>query len=114
MLVLFGVAVLFKPSQAIGRVDKPLSTGLQGIFLGYRFAPGGTWNGEYLVVRLGFFAGLDVAHDAVGHCKTLVPHVTKQIRVPEARGFTFPLKDNYNKVNFTLKGVRVAALRSLY
>jgi len=59
MLIPFGAAAIFKPSPTKGHVDKPLPTGQQGIFLGYRFAPGGRWNGEYLVENLEYFAGLD-------------------------------------------------------
>ena len=58
MLIPFGAAVIFKPSPTKGHVDKPLPTGQQGIFWGYRFAPGGRWNGEYLVENLEYFAGL--------------------------------------------------------
>ena len=59
MLIPFGAAVIFKPSPTKGHTDKPLPTGQQGIFLGYRIAPGGRWNGEYLVENIEYFAGLD-------------------------------------------------------
>ena len=106
MLIPFGAAVIFKPSPTKGHVDKPLPTGQQGIFLGYRFAPGGRWNGEYLVENLEYFAGLDFSSDAVGHSRVLSPHVTKQVRVPGSGSVTFPFKQHYDKVNFTLEGVR--------
>ena len=35
-----------------------------GIFLGYRLAPGGTWNGEYLVADLDDFVGMPLDIDA--------------------------------------------------
>ena len=104
-LIPFGAAVVFKPSPTKGRVDKPLPTGQHGVFLGYRCAPGGTWSGEYLVENLEYFAGLNLSCDAVGHSKTLVPHVTKQVRLPDGN-VTFPLKEHYNKVNFALEGVK--------
>ena len=64
-------------------MDKPLPTGLHGIFLGYRFALGGTWDGEYLVASLEYVAGLDLSCDAVGRSETISPHVTNQVRIPE-------------------------------
>ena len=90
----------------MGRVDKPLPTGLQGIFLGHHFASCGAWAGEYLVEGLGYVAGLDVSSDATGHSRAHVPHVTKQARVPDGGEFTFPLKDHYDKVYFTLEDVK--------
>ena len=51
-LIPFGAAVIFKPSPTKYKTDKPLPTGMYGIFLGYRLAPGGTWDGEYLVEDL--------------------------------------------------------------
>ena len=89
-MILFGAAVIFKPSPTKGHVDKPLPTGLHGIFLGYRFALGGTWDGEYLVERLEYFAGLDLSCDAVGHSQTISPHVTKQARIPDNGVFSAP------------------------
>ena len=67
MLIPFGAAVIFKPSPTKGHVDKPLPSGLRRVFLGHRFAPGGTWNGEYLVESLEYVAGIDLSCDAVGH-----------------------------------------------
>ena len=54
---------------------------------------------------LEYFAGLDLSRDAVGHSRTISPHVTKQVRVPDNGAFTFPLKAQYDKANFTLEGV---------
>ena len=54
-LIHFGAAVWFKPAKTKLVTDKPLPTGVFGIFLGYRFAPGGSWNGEYLVEEMTYF-----------------------------------------------------------
>ena len=106
MLVPFGAAVIFKPSPTKGIVDKPLPAALQGMFLGYRVALGGTWNGEYLVESLECFADVDFSYSAVGHSKVLSPHVTKQIRLPRDGDAEFALTAHVGKVNFTLEGVR--------
>jgi hypothetical protein len=46
-LIPFGAEVISKPSPTKTEPAKPQPSGLCGIFLGYRFAPGGAWNGEY-------------------------------------------------------------------
>jgi len=102
MLIPFGAAVIFKPSPTKGRIDKPLPSALQGIFLGYRFALGGTWNGEYLVESLEYFADVDFSYSAVGHSKVLSPHVTKQVRLPKGGEVIFILKEHVDRVDFTL------------
>ena len=51
-LIPFGAAVWFKPAKTKLVTDKPLPTGVFGVFSRYRFAPGGTWNGEYLVEEM--------------------------------------------------------------
>ena len=104
-LIPFGSAVIFKPSPTKYKTDKPLPAGMYGIFLGYRFAPGGAWNGEYLVEDLSYFADLDFRMDAPGHRKALSPHVTKQVRRPQGSTIPFPLKKHYDRINFSLEGI---------
>ena len=104
MLIPFGAAVIFKPSPTRGRVDKPLPSTLQGVFLGYRFALGGTWDGEYLVESLEYFADFGFSYSVVGHSKVLSPHVTKQVRLPKGGEVIFTLKEHFDRVNFTLDG----------
>ena len=80
-----------------------------GIFMGYRIAPGGRWNGEYLCMDIDEFVGksLDVeAHHSTfskqgpstGRC-----HVTKKIALSD-KGIHFPLKERYDWYNTTLEG----------
>ena len=106
MLITFGAAVISKPSPTQGRIDKPPPSALHGIFLGYRFAYGGTWGGEYLVESLGYVADVDFSYSAVGHSKVLSPHVTKQVRLPSGGDVAFPLKAQFDQVNFALAGFR--------
>jgi hypothetical protein len=77
---------------------------MYGIFLGYRFAPGGAWNGEYLVEDLSYFTDLDFRMDAPGHRRALSPHVTKQVRRPQGSTIQFPLKKHYDRINFSFEG----------
>ena len=99
-LIPFGSAARFKPSPTKYKTDKPLPTGMYGIFLGYRFPPGGAWNGEYLVEDLSYFTDLDFRVGALGHRKTLSPHITQQVRRPQGSTIQFPLKKHYDNVNF--------------
>jgi hypothetical protein len=103
-LIPFGAAVWLKPARTKHVTDKPLPTGVFGVFLGYRFAPGGAWNGEYLVEDLSYFLDLDFSQEALGHARVLAPHVTKQVRLPSSGESVFPLKRHYDRVNFTFKG----------
>ena len=106
MLIPFGAAVIFKPSPTKSAPHKPVSTGLVGIVLGYRFAPGGGWNGEYLVRELSYFTDVNLRMDAPGHSKSLSPHVTKQVRLPKEGDITFPVRRHRGSVNFTFEGAR--------
>ena len=52
----------------------------QGIFLGYRTAPGGKWTGDYLVADLNDFARLPLLSTAEpGMFKNVRPHVTRTV-----------------------------------
>jgi len=65
-------------------------------FLGISFAPGGTWNGEYLVEEMTYFLDIDFCQEAPGHSRVLTPHVTKQVRLPANGIVVFPLKRHYD------------------
>ena len=52
-----------------------------GIFLGYRFAPGGRWSGEYLTVELTDFVDQSLMIDADSYDYRATPHITKQGRL---------------------------------
>jgi hypothetical protein len=107
-LILFGAAVWFKPSRTKYTTDKSLPTAVVDVFLGYRFAPGGTWNGEYLVEDFTYFMDLDFSQDAPGHARVLAPHITKQVRLPSRGKITFPLKRHYDMGQLHLRWGRVA------
>ena len=99
-----GAVGIVKPSPTKGRADTPLPSALHGVFLGYRFAPGGACNGEYSVVSLECFADVDFSYDAVGHSKILAPRVTKQVRLPRGGELTYPLTAYFDNVSSRWKG----------
>eukprot|EP00975_Prorocentrum_lima_P006804 1464406-Prorocentrum_lima.AAC.1 len=56
-----------------------------GIFLGYRFAPGDKWNGEYLIADLSDFANKPLFVTASHRdFADIHPHVTKRVRTGKA------------------------------
>ena len=57
----FGCGAFFKPAVTKYHLDKANTRGVFGIFLGYRLAPGGRWNGEYRVADLSDFTELDLS-----------------------------------------------------
>ena len=76
-----------------------------GIFLGYRFASGDHWKGEYLVVDLSDFANQPLhANTSSKEYSWLSPHVTKRVRFGK-EGVIVPLKKRYDESNITLEGV---------
>ena len=75
-----------------------------GVLLGYSLAPGGHWNGEYLVVDFSDFSGQSLAMDADGYDYRITPHITKQVRFG-SEGIVFPLKARYAKQNLCIDGI---------
>ena len=59
----YGCGVYFKPSPTKYTPSKAAPRMSYGVFLGYRLAPGGRWNGEYIVADLDDFAGKDLSID---------------------------------------------------
>ena len=74
-----------------------------GVFLGYKFAPGGRWNGEYLVADLDTFVDMPLDIYAPETKWWLQPHITEQVKLGR-RGICFPLKPKYDSVNETYRG----------
>jgi hypothetical protein len=56
---------------------------------------------------LTYFVDVDFRVDAPGHRKSISPHVTKQVRLPQGNAVIFPLKKHYYKINFSFEGVLV-------
>ena len=73
-----------------------------GIFLGYRLAPGGKWNGQYIVADLSDFSGMSLNKDESETECYLYPHNTEQV-VYGVADICFPLKPKYDRVNLTFE-----------
>ena len=57
-----------------------------GIFIGYRFASGDHWKGEYLVADLSDFADQPLHATTISNeYSWLSPHVTKRVRIGKRR-----------------------------
>ena len=101
----FGCAVYFKPSPTKYTPDKAEPTMQTGILVGYRLAPGGIWNGEYVVMDLDDFAGKDLSQDShPSNFNQIYPHRTKQVEITELGSMHFPLQNIYNWYNNSLEG----------
>ena len=75
-----------------------------GIFSGYRTAPGGRWNGEYLVADLNEFVGKPLRWDEPAAMFSRVAiHVTKKVKLG-ASMIRYPLRERCNWYNYTVEG----------
>ena len=104
MAIPFGCGVYFKPSST-QRENSAAEPALSfGIFLGYRIAPGGKWNKEYLIADLDSFCGKDLSANADrGQFWWGSWHIVKQVKLSD-KGIHFPLKERYDWFNTTLEG----------
>ena len=110
-----GCAIFFYPSETQKkRVSKAFPSLHFGIFLGYKLGFDDVWNGEYLVEEIDTFAqvGLSYAIGAEHGPWWLQPQTTKTIRLPKC-GIWFPLKDTYDRTNYTLEGNQTGTLGAL-
>ena len=101
----YGCGVFFKPAPTKYLPSKAAPRMSYGVFLGYRLAPGGRWNGEYIVVDLEDFAGQDLSINAdPAKWYDFHPHITKVVKIGHRR-LEFPCKAKYDRVNLTLDGI---------
>ena len=68
--------------------------------------PGGKWVGEYAVIPLARFAGLDLSANA--RHEGMYVQRTKEVRLLTAT-YEFPLQDEYRRANESLEGVSRSA-----
>jgi hypothetical protein len=52
-----------------------------------------------------YFVDVDFRMDSSGHSKSLAPHVTKQVRLPQNGDVILRLKKHYDLVDFSFEGV---------
>jgi hypothetical protein len=110
----FGCGVHYLPTTADRTFKSKGAPAMQyGVFLGYRLAPGGRWNGEYLVADLDDFIGLPLDIHTPEREWYINPCITEQVKLG-FRGAVFPLKPRYEQVNYTLEGREGAMSRWTY
>ena len=105
-MIPLGAKVIFKPSDARWREQdtKFDPKGLYGVFAGYVIEAGNRWSRRMLVWNLHAFKKVNLAFNCEKIPLSLQrPNVTE--RVEQASPITFPLKDEYEKLNGTLEGM---------
>ena len=102
----FGCRVFFKPSPI--SAQQPLKfegDTMPGLFMGYVLDPGGKWSGEYYVVSLAAFAGKPLhRRTPANELRVHVQRIRELLPVTQNDVF-FPLREAYNKANYTLEGI---------
>ena len=105
----FGCEVVFIPSSTKTR-DAPTKwegVAIPGVIAGYRMGPGYKWGGEYLVWSLRELTRVNYRVDAKNFPLSIrSPHVVGAMRLPNGDEIRFPLKAEYDRVNYTLEGLR--------
>ena len=75
----FGCGVHYLPAPTKGMNSKAAPAMSYGIFLGYRLAPGGKWNGQYIIGELSDFSGMSLNKDEPETECYIHPHHTEQV-----------------------------------
>ena len=105
-MIPLGAKVIFKPSDARWREQdtKFDPKGLYGVFAGYVIEAGNKWSRRMLVWNLHDFKKVNLAFNCEKVPMLLQrPNVTE--RVEAILPITFPLKEEYEKLNGTLEGM---------
>ena len=105
----FGALVNFKPTSSRKLSTKFGPDAVTGVFAGYITTSGENWRREYLAWPLTDFKDADLSID----CE-MVPRQLREPIVAErislvADKITFPLKNEYERVNTTLEGIKDVA-----
>ena len=78
-----------------------------GVFIGYRLAPGGKWNDEYIVEDIEQIGLLDHSLSARAEEWHMRPHVSKRLTLGVSE-LEMPSKDFYERADGTLAGIAAA------
>ena len=108
----FGCQVAFKPNPTKDMEShKMVGDTVDGIFAGYELGPGYTWTGQYRIWALEDVRDTDLSKfaDALSH-KHSEMHKAKVVEVHQ-NGIFFPLKEEYDRLNHTLDGLREVSER---
>eukprot|EP00435_Cladocopium_sp_Y103_P005290 s7878_g1.t1 len=106
-MIPFGALVFFKPSgaRAVEQKHKFDPKGIPGVFAGYELGPGLHWSRKYRVWALTDWSKQSLAYNAgkpIPKLKT--PHYTERVELREP--LEFPCKENYEKINVTIEGLK--------
>ena len=110
----FGCEVIFKP-VVTKKIDRRLRkkwgpAGSPGIFAGYEMKPGYGWTGRYKCWSLNEVLGVNMVTSVARFSKRLCdPHTSEVVKLPNNGEIRFPLKAEYDYVNFTVEGMQKKA-----
>ena len=106
-LIPYGARVNYKPpkTREAGQLHKFGPDSIPGVFAGYHIGPGMHWSRQYKVWPLSEFVHQNLGDDASKpEHRLLKPHLTEKVEV--VTPLTFPCKQEYERVNTTLEGMK--------
>ena len=106
-LILYGARVNYKPpkTREAGQLHKFGPDSIPGMFAGYHIGPGMHLSRQYKVWPLSEFVHQNLGDDASKpEHRLLKPHLTEKVEM--VTPLTFPCKQEYERVNTTLEGMK--------
>ena len=106
-LIPYGARVNYKPpkTREAGQLHKFGPDSIPGVFAGYHIGPGMHWSRQYKVWPLSEFVLQNLGDDASKpEHRLLKPHLTEKVEM--VTPLTFPCKQEYERVNTTLEGMK--------
>ena len=106
-LIPYGARVNYKPpkTREAGQLHKFGPDCIPGVFAGYHIGPGMHWSRQYKVWPLSEFVHQNLGDDASKpEHRLLKPHLTEKVEM--VTPLTFPCKQEYERVNTTLEGMK--------
>ena len=106
-LIPYGARVNYKPpkTREAGQLHKFGPDSIPGVFAGYHIGPGMHWSRQYKVWPLSEFVHQNLGDDASKpEHRLLKPHLTEKVEM--VTPLTFPCKEEYERMNTTLEGMK--------
>ena len=106
-LIPYGARVNYKPpkTREAGQRHKFGPDSIPGVFAGYHIGPGMHWSRQYKVWPLSEFVHQILGDDpSKPEHRLLKPHLTEKVEM--VTPLTFPCKQEYERVNTTLEGMK--------
>ena len=106
-LIPYGARVNYKPpkTREAGQLHKFGPDSIPGVFAGYHIGPGMHWSRQYKVWPLSEFVHQNLGDDvSKPEHRLLKPHWTEKVEM--VTPLTFPCKQEYERVNTTLEGMK--------